>query len=303
MEPMKRVALFSTHCNTEEKVDALVKNMQKAKSLGMDIVVLSTLPLPAEAHQLADFIIYSKENPIPRMDEKTVYRWDVLPSGTRLLSFIPDYGYPSLLQLKRLLDFGLMIGYDHLFTMIYDIDITPEIENVLLEGRTCSFFRNPRVSDANVAGGILTAFDRENAKKFSMLFTKASYINSGMLAEEWMNSVRKLIAGKVEDFPANDTIHSGSEELDPNHLSHPNFTVFIAKSEKGVDILFYNVNRNIEASVETNLGTHTVSTSSQEIVNIADDHEKVTSLKIVFEGNEVDLTQKFQRIYKTVIES
>lgn len=303
MEPMRRVALFSTYCDTEEKVQVLVKNLQKTKSLGMDTVVLTILPLSEEVHLFADFVIYSKENPVPSINEKSVYRWDILPNGLKLMSYMPDYGYPSLLQLKRLLDFGLVLEYDRLFTMIYDIDITPDIEKVLLEGRNCSFFRNLRLGDAHVAGGILTAFNRENAKKFAMLFTKESYHNSGMLAESWMESVRNLIAGDLESIPAIDTIHMGSDVLDPNHLSHTDFTAFIAKSERGVDILFNNVRKPLEVSIETNLDKKIVSISTQEVINVTDDCSKITSLKITVDGVENDLTQRFQKIYRTIIES
>lgn len=296
---MKKVALFSTHCDTPKKQEILVDNLKKVRSLGLDTIVLSIIPLPDEIRELSDFLIYSKENPIPSIDEKCIVSWNLLRSGGKLFCYAPDYGYASLFQLKRLIDFGLMIGYDRFFTMIYDIEITHGVEKVLLEGRDCSFFKNSRV-DTEI-GGILTAFNRENAEKFSMLITKSSYMSSSKTAEEWMNGVRKILNGKIEPIVVNDLIFAGTDFFRVNYSPHEDFFVFIIK-ERRAELFLYEPRGLITIDIETNLEKKTVSFDHETIISLADDARDLTTLKIVYKGHTTDLSDAYRRILKAKLE-
>jgi hypothetical protein len=57
---MRKVALFSTYCDNEEKTQALLNNIRKVKRLGLDAFVITIIPLAKEVHDEADYIIYSK---------------------------------------------------------------------------------------------------------------------------------------------------------------------------------------------------------------------------------------------------
>jgi hypothetical protein len=61
---MKKIALISSFCDNTEKLDLLKKNIQKIKSLGVDVMVISPLKLDDEMIEICDFLIYTKENPL-----------------------------------------------------------------------------------------------------------------------------------------------------------------------------------------------------------------------------------------------
>lgn len=296
----RKVALFSTYCDTEEKEKVLLNNLIKVKSLGLDSFVLTILPLSKEIHDAADYVIYSKENPVPDINSKCIGSWRIFDNGVKIISFLPDYGYPSLLQLKRLIDFSSTLDYDYYFTMIYDIIITPEIENVLIEGRECSFFKNDKVEE--VLGGILTAFDKVHAKKFSSLLTEKSYYKGSYIAESWMAKVNDLIGGKIEDIYASDSINLNDVLLSTNHSPFYDFHLFIAK-HKGLKILFYSILSEITITIKTNLFEREIKVKDQTLVHLHDDEKAIEFIKIVYKGSERDLGCYFNIIKKSEVEN
>jgi hypothetical protein len=298
--PMRRVALFSTYCDTEEKEKALLDNLIKVKSLGLDSFVLTILPLSKKIHDAADYVIYSKENPIPDINTKSIVSWRICENNVKLISFLPDYGYPSLLQLKRLIDFSSTLDYDYYFTMIYDIIITPEIEKVLTEGRECSFFKNSKVDE--VLGGILTAFNGENAKKFSSLLTEKSYYKDSHIAEAWMAKVNDLIGGTIEDIYASDSINLNEALLSTNHSPFPDFHLFIVK-HKSLKLFFYSIPFEINLTIKTNLFEKDIMIDKQTLVHLHDNEKEIEYIKIVYKKAEIDLGYYFNILKKSEIEN
>jgi hypothetical protein len=297
---MKKVALFSTYCDNEEKESTLLNNVRKVKSLGLDVFVLSILPLPKEIYEEADYVIHSKENPIASLDEKSICSWRICKNNVKILSFFPDYGYASLLQLKRLIDFSSALNYDYYFTMIYDIIITPEIERVLVEGRDCSFFKNPKVD--KVLGGILTAFNKEHAKLFASLLTRDSYYGrSALTAEEWMIDANSFICGKIEDIYAADSINLADALLSTNHSPFADFNLFIIK-DLDVKLFFYDLKIPIKLIIETNINRFEIEIADQKLVYIHHKSEEIKYIKINYEGVEKNISDYFDIIIRTKIE-
>ena len=306
----RKVALFSTYCDTQEKESTLLKNIRTVKRLGLDVFVLSILPLSKEIYEEADYVIHSKENPVTHINDKSILFWQMCKDDVKMISFFPDYGYASLLQLKRLIDFSSTLNYDYYFTMIYDIIITPEIEKVLVEGRDCSFFRNPKV-DA-VLGGILTAFNKEHAKRFASLLTRDSYYGrSGFTAEQWMIEANSFICGKIEDIYAADSINLNDLVAATNHSPFDDFKFFLLKEgssfnniiEKNFKIFFYDINFPVELIIETNIDSKNIVVDNQKLVYIHNDIDDIEYIKIKYKGIEEDLTYKFNVIIRTIIEN
>jgi hypothetical protein len=294
----KKAALISTYCDTQEKTQILLENIKKVKSLGLDAIVISILDLPKEIMQEADFVIFSKENPVPHIDEKCVYGWVVLPSGRKLLMFAPDYGYPSLLQLKRLIDFGVSIGYSHLFTMIYDLVITPEVEEVLKNGRECSFFKSKRVESA--IGGLLTAFSHKEAARFSSLINKKSYFHEFRIVEDWMNQARIVLGGKIESIVLEDSIFCTEFLFQKNHSPFSDFSMFMVK-EKSFSLFFYDLKHPVSVAYNLNGNAHFLTVDSESSFYICESHE-VQSFEITYDGTTVDLFPDFEKLIRTRLE-
>ena len=55
---MKKIALISTFCDNQEKLDLLIKNIKKIKSLGIDVMIISPLKLNDEVIELCDYSIF-----------------------------------------------------------------------------------------------------------------------------------------------------------------------------------------------------------------------------------------------------
>ncbi len=297
---MRKVALFSTYCDNEEKQLALLNNIRKVKRLGLDVFVITIIPLPKEIHDEADYIIYSKENPVPSIDLKSICSWRSCKNDVMITSFLPDYGYASLLQLKRLIDFSSALNYDYYFTMIYDIIITPEIERILVEGRDASFFKNPKVHIP--LGGILTAFNKENAKKFASLLTLQSYYTrKDFTAEQWMMDANSFICGKIEPIVAADSINLNDTLLVTNHSPFEDFNLFIIK-DRDVKLFFYDIKTPIKLSIETNLGKSEIDLNDQKLVHIHEQSNEIQYIKIDYNGIEKNLSNYFDIILRTKID-
>ena len=117
---MKKLALISTYCDTEEKKEVLVQNLIELRSLGVDTLVLSPIPLGGDIFEYCDFLFYTKENPILNWPERSYSHWhkqELKTKSTVLHSFSIDYGWAALYQAKKLSQIGLSYDYDIYYHM------------------------------------------------------------------------------------------------------------------------------------------------------------------------------------------
>ena len=112
---MKKIALISTFCDTQEKIELLTKNINKIKDIGVDVMLISPLKLTDEIIELADYTIFSKENPVLNWPEKSYFQWwggQINGQNITMRTTYPDYGYAGLVQVKRMADFALSMDYE-----------------------------------------------------------------------------------------------------------------------------------------------------------------------------------------------
>ena len=57
---MKKIALITSFCNTEEKLKILYDNIKTIKDLGLDVMVFSHFYLPKNIDNIIDYTIISK---------------------------------------------------------------------------------------------------------------------------------------------------------------------------------------------------------------------------------------------------
>ena len=57
---MKKVALISTFCDTEEKLNILEENIIKIKNLGIDVISISPIVIPQHIVNLCDYFFIPK---------------------------------------------------------------------------------------------------------------------------------------------------------------------------------------------------------------------------------------------------
>jgi len=208
---MKKIALISTFCDNEKKMDLLKKNLQQIKTLSIDTMIFTPFNLSTDVLELCDYVIISKENPVLNWPEKAYFQWwDGTISGKKvsMSTTYPDYGYAGLVQFKRMADLALSMKYDLYFPMIYDINIDNHVESVFLGNKKNSFF--PSMRDGQVWGiGLhLISLDEEHLIRFKNLITKESYlIEEDFDAFAWLHRAVKLIPGVLEKTPVEDLIY------------------------------------------------------------------------------------------------
>jgi FkbM family methyltransferase len=244
---IKKIALISTFCDNKEKLDLLVENIKKIKSLGIDVMIISPLKLNDEVIELCDYSIFSKENPILDWPEKSYFQWwggNYNGVNINMTTTYPDYGYAGLLQIKRMADFALSMDYEIFFPMIYDINITPYVESVFNGSKKNSFFPSYRDGMTWSIGLHLISLDREHLIRFKTLITKESYLVEGDFdAFAWLHRAVKLIPGVIEEEPIEDLIYFLSNKDFFNCSPSDKFKCFIHKTlidNDNMKIVFYD---------------------------------------------------------------
>jgi hypothetical protein len=303
----KSVALFSTFCNDNVKLNALLDNITRVKSLGLDCIVITPFLIDKKVYELADSVITTKEN-ILGLYDKTIVIWNsgVTKDLSKLTGeifniIIPDYGYASGIQMKRLIDYALSFGYDNYHIIIYDLLINDDVQKILLEGRKCSFFRNDRIENSKI-GGTFISLDENNAKIYSSLIREESYYyNIQDTGEKWLEKIQIAMGGKIEDIVVSDTIKTGNDEsFSIDHTPEFPFSTFIIK-DQSIDLYFYNVSEPTEIEIGINGNILKKIIHDKESILILDDINYLDNIYISHLGIKNDITGVALRLFKTEI--
>ncbi len=296
---MKKIALISTFCNSEDKVNLLIENIKKIKSFGVDVMIISPLKLTDELVDLCDYLIYSKENPVLFWPEKSYFQWwDGTVNGEHInmTTTYPDYGYAGLVQVKRMADFALSMDYDLFFPMIYDININEHVESVFKDELKNSFF--PSMRDGQVWGiGLhLISLDRDHLTRFKNLITRESYLVEGDFdAFAWLHRAVKLIPGKLETEPVEDLIYFLENKEFFNISKSDKYKCFIHKTFiENIKIVFYDYGglKTFTIISDEHEQTHTV----REWEEIEIPYVNCEILKVIHDGEIIDLSSELSNI-------
>ena len=128
---MKKVALISSFCDTQEKLNILNKNINIIKNLNIDIILISPIFLPESTTSLCDYYFQTKDNPVLDWPIKSMCIWKEISIKNvkyKITGTCGDYGWAGLHQVKQLSEIALLFDYEQFFHMIYDLKID---ENVL----------------------------------------------------------------------------------------------------------------------------------------------------------------------------
>ena len=202
---MKKIALITGFCNTEEKLKILHNNILTIKELGLDVMVFSHLYLPEYINNIIDYTIISKENPVSIWPGKYINQWYLFRfNGAEYHMSVatPDYGYAVLNQIKRMADLALSMDYDHFFVIDYDVNINEHVKSALLDNKKNSFFPGKKKEDIFDISLYLISLDRQHLINFKNLISKKSYLtNPHDCAEAWLHKAVPFIPGIIENEP------------------------------------------------------------------------------------------------------
>ena len=263
---MKKLALISTFCDTQEKIDILKINLIKLKKLNVDTLILTPFNfLPEKIINLSTYCIITSENPILDLDMKAqlMYLDSTTKHKIRRTLVLKDYGWASLLQIKRLFSYGSNLEYDIFYQMIYDLDITNKIENIINSNIVNFFFGNNRRKYEKLVngeahyrvGGIFGIFDRENCKLIESKIKLEKYLKFEF-AEDFYGRIQEKINIPVHDYITTDLIfNTGVELLDISPTNK--LSLFIDNSynmrnpiKHEVGIYFFNVKKPCKVIID-----------------------------------------------------
>lgn len=118
---MKEIAIFGSYCNTKEKLQALENSIDKAKDLGLDILVFGRYPLPERVQLKCDYWIFDKSNPI--LEDRSLNHW-FIHENKYFSNWFRDYGFAALEQITKCLGFVNNLEYDVAYWLVYDVNLT-----------------------------------------------------------------------------------------------------------------------------------------------------------------------------------
>ena len=212
---MKKIALISTFCDTEEKQNILQETIITIKNLGIDVMAIGPnfIPIKQEIIDLCDFFFYTKENPLLTWPVRAHTQWYQMPISENKLATLHrafyDYGWAALYQTKKLSQFALTFDYDIFYHLIYDLEIDSTIISELQSDKTN--FVHPRINplwSEEIWETTLhfMVFDKPMMEKIEQEITLDNYLGTNGMAEgEVLKWVQKFNL-EISTHPIKDKI-------------------------------------------------------------------------------------------------
>ena len=303
---MKKIALISTFCNTPEKVHILVENVKILKSLGVDVMVNSFISLEPEIINYFDFYFQTKENPLLRWPERAnTFWWKQVNQYNKEIMLhrdVDDYGWAAIYQIKKLSEIALTFNYDIFYHITYDIIISNELTQDILNNKTNTTYHTINPNDPldqwNVSP-LFISFDKENLIKFLSKIDKDLYIQRYGFAEDFIELLLEDIPMIKSEFPVEDSI---------TYINGCNNDLFNYSQSENYKIFFSNnwTNRFSFVVYDIKEGDLKVVLNDKEIYNIENlvpqgFETDVNSFKVIFNNEIIEYNDIINDIPRNVI--
>jgi hypothetical protein len=303
---MKKIALISTFCNTPEKVHILVENVKILKSLGVDVMVNSFISLEPEIINYFDFYFQTKENPLLRWPERANTFWwkqvNLYNKEIMLHRDVDDYGWAAIYQIKKLSEIALTFNYDIFYHITYDIIISNELTQDILNNKTNTTYHTINPNDPldqwNVSP-LFISFNKENLIKFLSKIDKDLYIQRYGFAEDFIELLLEDIPMIKSEFPVEDSI---------TYINGCNNDLFNYSQSENYKIFFSNnwTNRFSFVVYDIKEGDLKVVFNDKEIYNIENlvpqgFETDVNSFKVIFNNEIIEYNDIINDIPRNVI--
>lgn len=289
---MKKLALINSYCNTWDKLNILYNTLIKLKELNVDSLVYSPIALPSNITDIADFTFITKENPIIHWPERGMIHWKKNHQYETTL-ILPDYGWASIYQYKKLMEIGSNFNYDYYFPLIYDLNIDKEVENILINPQEKLFFPSSKAQSSKT-GGIFMSLSKKYLNVLYPIITKNHYLEicKSNIAEKYIDFMCDYIKGDIHSHITTDIRHE-HQNVSFNILpeSYP-FKLSIDSPQ--YKFLFYDMVNPIEdITFEINGLFYDFQISHKNYFLEFKDLTHIKSLNFYYNGLPLDLTQHF----------
>tara|TARA_R110000803_G_scaffold210455_1_gene282311 strand:- start:866 stop:1807 length:942 start_codon:yes stop_codon:yes gene_type:complete len=307
---MKKIALISTFCDTEEKQIILYENVLKLKNLNIDVLALGPnfIQLPTHITEACDYFFYTKDNPILEWPVRAYSHWLEFPHKEEILHMercLGDYGWAALYQTKKLAQIALTFDYDIFYHLIYDVDID---DNIIEELKSNDVnIIHPR-ENPNNPGEIwettlhFMVFDRIMLEKIEKEIQLDEYLRTEGVAEgevlKWKNKFNIPTSGHL----VTDKIFywSGFDFFD--YAIFEGFKIFIGKEDNtNLRIVFHSFNNNKKITIEINGESKEYEIIPKDYIEFPYLPKDIKQIKFKYLDNEVDFTKQYEGIMRNQI--
>lgn len=235
---MRKIALISTYCNNQKKIDVLINNIKTLKSLGLDVLIISPLLLPNEVISECDYTFFTKENPVLIWPQRSFTFWRTVYCNGSFVTMhrnVSDYGWAALNQIKRLSEIALSYDYDIFYHLIYDLEIDDVVINEIKTNQVN--FIHPRVNPNNKdelweATLHFMSFDREIMTNVLELITYDNYTNGNGFAEGQALMWTKVLPIEIKLEPVRDKIYYWQDYDFFDYSKDEKYKLFISKHDE-----------------------------------------------------------------------
>jgi hypothetical protein len=300
---MKKVALISSFCDTEEKVSILSQNIDTIKNFSIDVILISPFALPKSIINKCDYFFKTKDNPVLDWPEHSMTQWmDVfLDSGHyRIYRTYPDYGFASLSQVKQLSNVALSLNYDQFFHIIYDVKIDDNVIDGLLSDKICNVYPSKRGQTLWHVGLHFMIFDRRNLIRFISNIHLDSYLKNGCFdAFAWLGNLNSIFPYTIETTPVEDKIFYYENYDLFNYSNTDKFSVFIVKDDETketIKFLFYNVKepKSIEVNINGNITNFLI--ENYKLLDLNVNQYNLNNVGLICDNESFDFTEIVNKI-------
>lgn len=306
----KKVALISSFCDNQEKLDVLEKNIKIVKSHGIDVIVISPFHLEKNIVDLCDYFFVTKDNPVFQWPEKAMYAWKILESSEhryKITTTYGDYGFAGLYQVKQLSEIAMNLEYTQFFHMIYDLKIDNNVIEGFHSGKINSIYSSKREQTIWEVGLHYMIFDKKNLQKFVSKITKESYLSlKGADAFVWLHTHKEILNYNIESTPVEDEIYYYQTHDFFNNSKIPNLNFFIEKNDEtlsSVKILFYNLNEKVSLDITIDGETQTHEIDNLKIIDLGFNKTNKKNVLIHFENETYDISNTIDKIRHNTLDS
>jgi len=300
---MKKAALISSFCDTQQKIDILNKNIDTIKGLGIDVILISPFSLDDSIVNQCDYFFKTKDNPVLDWPQRSMFSWSEIGLNGELYRMsrtYADYGWAGLHQVKQLSEIALLFGYDQFFHMIYDLKIDDNVLSGLLSNKICNVYPSTRNGQIWKVGLHFMIFDRSNLKRFISNIHLDSYLSlSGADAFVWLHNLRSVFPYNYESEPVEDLIYYYEGHDFYNYSPTEEFSMFIVKDDETretIKLMFYNVKFPGEYSILINGNQSDLKIGNYEILDLGILDYQIQNVEIYYKEEVYNITKKIQEV-------
>ena len=299
----KKVALISSFCDNQEKIDVLEKNIKIFKSHNLDVIVISPFNLPEYLTKQCDYFLITKDNPILDWPTRSMYAWkgfNVNGDKYVIAKTYPDYGFAGLTQIKQLSQLALGLDYNQFYHMIYDIKVDENVIEGFYSNRTNSVYPSKRKEDVWKVGLHYLIFNRENLKNFISHINLETYLGvKHGDAFKVLHTLQDKLNYVIEKTPVEDEIYY-YENVDFFNFSPIEGLKFFIENDdenpSSIKILFYDVvgEKEIKVKIGETESAHTI--SSLYLIDLGFNKFNLQPVTVEVDDTNYDITDIIKKI-------